>query len=198
MENHHSPALQVKPMSTFPRSEIDTTPRCWIAVACAEHALRGRDHQPSGFMQVCHGKPAPLGRLQAGDVVAYYAPAQTMGGKDRLQSFVSIGVVLAGDAYAVDMGGGFVPHRRNVRYVSAQPAAIATLLDSLACVEDRQRWGYMFRLGLFQVSRADMVCIASAMRADAAALGLDAPGDSPASDPVNRDLWAESAIKELT
>ncbi len=28
----------------------------WIAVASAEHARRGRDHQPPGFMQVGHGK----------------------------------------------------------------------------------------------------------------------------------------------
>ena len=173
-------------------------PRCWIAVACAEHALRGRDHQPSGFMQVCHGKPAPLRRLHASDVVAYYAPALTMGGKDRLQSFVSVGVVLAGDAYAVDMGGGFVPHRRDVRYVSAQPAAVAPLLDSLEFVEDRRRWGYKFRLGLLQISRADMACIASAMRADVAALGLDAPGDLLAAAPSTRDLWAESELRKST
>jgi hypothetical protein len=173
-------------------------PGCWIAVASAEHALRGRDHQPSGFMQVCHGKQAPLRRLQAGDVVAYYAPAQTMGGKDRLQSFVSIGVVLAGHAYAVDMGGGFVPYRRDVHYVSARPAAIAPLLDSLGFVEDRRRWGYPFRLGLFQISRADMVCIVSAMRADGVALGLHAPGDLPAASPSTRNLWAESEPREST
>jgi hypothetical protein len=173
-------------------------PRCWIAVACAEHALRGRDHRPSGFMQVCHGKPAPLRRLQAGDVVAYYAPARTLGGKDRLQSFVSIGVMLAGDAYPVDMGGGFVPHRRDVRYVSAQPAAISPLLDSLAFVEDRQRWGYKFRFGLFPVSGADMVCIASAMQADRAALGLDAAGAPAAPCVESVDLWAESVTRALT
>lgn len=147
-------------------------PRHWIAVASAEHALRGRDHAPVGFMQVCHGKRAPLQRLRAGDVVAYYAPALTMGGKDRLQSFVSIGVVQAGEPYAFDMGGGFVPHRRDVRYVSAQPAPIVPLLDALGFVEDRQRWGHQFRFGLFEVSSDDMGRIARAMRADLLPLGL--------------------------
>jgi hypothetical protein len=33
--------------------------RNWIAVASAEHAQRGRSE---GFMQVCHGKAAPLRR----------------------------------------------------------------------------------------------------------------------------------------
>ena len=147
--------------------------RHWIAVASAEHALRGRDHTPMGFMQVCHGKCAPLKRLRAGDVVAYYAPAQTMGGKDKLQSIVSLGVVQAGDPYAFDMGGGFVPYRRDVRYVRAQPAPIVPLLATLDFVEDRQRWGYKFRFGLFDVCAADMQRIAHAMRADTTALGWD-------------------------
>lgn len=142
----------------------------WIAVASAEHALRGRHHQPRGFMQVCHGKRSPLARVQPGDIVAYYAPALTMGGKDRLQSFVSLGVVLAGLPYAHDMGGGFVPYRRDVRYVRTSSAAILPLLDELEFVVDRQRWGYKFRLGLFEINQADMQRIARAMQADMDAL----------------------------
>lgn len=140
-----------------------TAPHCWIAVASAEHALRGRDHQPVGFMQVCHGKQAPLKRLRPGDVVAYYAPTQTMGGKDGLQSFVSVGEVQAQAPYAFDMGGGFVPFRRDVVYWPARAAPIAPLLDRLAFIENRQRWGYQFRLGLFEIPVADMRLIASAM-----------------------------------
>lgn len=141
----------------------------WIAVASAEHARRGRDAD-GGFMQVCHGKPAPLRRVQPGDRVAYYAPALTMGGKDRCQSFVSIGIVQAGDPYAFDMGGGFVPWRRQVAYVPAREAPIAPLLDTLEFVEDRQRWGYKFRFGLFCVSDNDMRLIAHAMAAEPAML----------------------------
>jgi len=39
-------------------------------------------------------------------------------------------------------------------------------------VEDRQRWGYKFRFGLFEVSDHDMRLIAQAMQADEAALGF--------------------------
>ena len=35
--------------------------RHWIAVASADHARRGRDHQPPGFMQVSRGKPRRCG-----------------------------------------------------------------------------------------------------------------------------------------
>ena len=146
--------------------------RNWIAVASAQHARRGCATPGAGFMQVCHGKAAPLRRVQAGDRVAYYAPTVTMGGKDKLQAFVSIGIALPGAPYAFDMGGGFVPFRKDVAYVPAQEAPIAPLLDSLEFVmEDRMRWGAKFRFGLFAVSDHDMRVIAQAMRADWRALG---------------------------
>lgn len=138
----------------------------WIAVASAEHAWRGCAQPAHGFMQVCHGKRAPLQRVQPGDRVAYYAPSLTMGSKDRLQSFVSIGLVQPGVPYAFDMGGGFMPFRRDVTYVPATQAAIAPLLNQLEFVEDPKHWGYKFRFGLFKVSDADMRLIAHAMQAD--------------------------------
>ncbi|MDB5846638.1 MAG: hypothetical protein JWP29_390 [Rhodoferax sp.] len=144
----------------------------WIAVAGAEHARRGRDAAPTGFMQVCHGKRGPLQRVAPGDRVAYYAPALTMGGTDKLQRFVSIGVVQPGEPYGFDTGGGFTPFRRDVAYVAAQEAAIAPLLDVFDFVEDRSRWGYKFRFGLFEVTTADMRRIAVAMDAPLGALAL--------------------------
>ena len=116
-------------------------------------------------MQVCHGKRAPLARVQPGDRVAYYAPTVTMGGKDKLQSFVSIGMVHSADPYAFDMGGGFVPYRKDVKYLSAHEAPIAPLLDDFEFVQDRQRWGYPFRFGLFKINDHDMLLIARAMQA---------------------------------
>ena len=146
--------------------------RNWIAVASAEHARRGCATPDTGYMQVCHGKSAPLKRMSAGDRVVYYSPALTMGGKDKLQRFVSIGLVRAGEPYAFDMGGGFMPFRRDVAYVAAQEAPILPLLDDFEFVEDRQRWGYKFRFGLFDISDHDMRLIAQAMRADGAMLGF--------------------------
>ena len=125
-------------------------------------------------MQVCHGKCAPLKRVLAGDRVAYYSPALTMGGKDKLQCFVSIGVVQAGEPYAFDMGGGFVPFRRDVAYVATREVSILPWLDEFEFVENRQHWGYKFRFGLFEVSDHDMRVVARAMRADLAALDLQA------------------------
>lgn len=147
-------------------------PTNWIAVASAEHARRGCAQPGKGYMQVCHGKRGPLQRVAPGDRVAYYAPATTMGGKDRLQHFVSIGIVQPGEPYAFDMGGGFVPYRRDVGYVPASEAPIAPLLDAFEFVEERSRWGAKFRFGLFKVSDHDMRLIAQAMRVDLGTMQL--------------------------
>ena len=144
-------------------------PRNWIAVACAEHVARGR---ADGFMQVCHGKEAPLKRLRAGDRVVYYSPAQQMGSGPPLQAFTAIGRLRDRAPYRFDMGGGFVPWRRDVEYVKAAPAAIRPLLERLAFTQGVVSWGAKFRYGLFSVSTADMQCIAEAMGASPALLGL--------------------------
>lgn len=123
-------------------------------------------------MQICHGKSGPLNRVQPGDRVVYYSPTVTMGGKDRLQRFVAIGLSQEAAPYAVDMGDGFVAFRRDVAYVAAGEASILPLLDHLEFVEDRQRWGYKFRFGLFKVSEADIRLIANAMKSDLRLLHL--------------------------
>ena len=138
----------------------------WIAIASAEHARRGCATPAQGYMQVSHGKSAPLKRVVPGDRVAYYSPTITMGGNDKCQSFVSIGLVRAAEPYAFDMGGGFAPFRRDVAYVPAREASILPLLDQFEFVEDRARWGYKFRFGLFKIGDGDMRLIAQAMQAD--------------------------------
>ena len=147
------------------------TAKNWIAVASADHARRGRDEIVPGFMQVGHGKLAPLKRVQPGDRVAYYSPTVTMGAKDGFQSFVSIGIVQPGEPYAFDMGG-FVPFRRNVSYLKSNEASILPLLDDFEFVENRSRWGYKFRFGLFTISDHDMRLIAQAMDVEASLLLL--------------------------
>jgi hypothetical protein len=134
---------------------------CWVAVASAEHVRRGRRE---GFMQVCHGKCAPLRRIRPGDRVAYYSPTEHFGRKDRLQAFTALGTVKTGDPYAFEMGGGFVPFRRDVAWdAEAIDAPIAPLLDRLSFTAGRASWGYVFRFGLLQVTAEDMHLIAAAM-----------------------------------
>lgn len=134
--------------------------RAWIAVACAEHVRRGR---AGGFMQVCHGKAAPLRRIAPGDRVAYYSPTETFRGKDRLQAFTAIGVALEGRPYPFDMGDGFVPFRRDVAWLAGAEAPIQPLLDRLDFTAGVRNWGYPLRFGLFAVGDRDAERIAEAM-----------------------------------
>jgi hypothetical protein len=135
----------------------------WIAVASAEHVRRGLE---GSFMQVCHGKAAPIKRISPGDGVAYYSPTETFGGKNRLQAFTAIGFVRAGEPYLFDMGAGFRPFRRNVAWASAVQAPIRPLLDQLEFTAGNPNWGYQFRFGVLAISERDFSVIATAMRAE--------------------------------
>ena len=134
--------------------------RNWIAVASANHVARGR---AGGFMQVCHGKGGPLRRMTLGDRVAYYSPTWVMGEADPCRSFTSLGTVLARQPYQFDMGGGFIPFRRDVTWDETEAAAIHPLLDLLDFTRGNRNWGFKFRFGLFTVSQHDMDLIAAAM-----------------------------------
>jgi hypothetical protein len=134
----------------------------WIAVASAEHVRIGR---AQGFMQVCHGKAAPLRRLAPGDRVAYYSPTESFGGKDRLQAFTAIGVVAPGLPYQAEMRGGVCVFRRDVRWSEAIETPVRPLLGSLSFARDNRSRGYQLRFGLFQIEDEDMRIIASAMQA---------------------------------
>ena len=103
----------------------------WIAVASAEHVSLGR---AQGFMQVCHGKSAPLRRVVPGSRVVYYSPTGRFGGKDKLQSFTALGVVNVREPYQISIWAspppffffffcGFHPFRRDV--IVAEVAARA-------------------------------------------------------------------------
>lgn len=134
--------------------------RHWIGVASAEHIRRGC---AEGFMQLCHGKAAPLRRLKPGDGIVYYSPTTTFRGGDRLQAFTAIGRLRDGEPYVFDMGGGFHPFRRDVAWDAAREAPIVPLLDELEFTAGKANWGYPFRFGLFEICERDFRLIARAM-----------------------------------
>ena len=137
----------------------------WIGVACAEHVRRGR---ADGFMQLGHGKVAPLLRVKPGDRIIYYSPTVVFGKKDGLQSFTAIGKIKDREPYLFDMGKGFRPYRRDVQWAKAKEAPIAPLLDKLEFTAGKRNWGYQFRFGLFPISAKDFRVIAAAMGANVA------------------------------
>ena len=134
----------------------------WVAVASAEHVAIGR---AQGFMQVGHGKGAPLKRLHTGDRIAYYSPVRVFGTKDACQAFTAIGTVRDERVYQGVMAGGFEPFRKDVDWLEAIEAPIRPLLELLSFTAGKSNWGYAFRFGLLKVTADDMALIAKAMHA---------------------------------
>ena len=61
--------------------------------------------------------------MRRGDWLIYYSPTVEMGGA-ALRAFTAVGRVESEEIYPYDMGGGFVPFRRDVRYVDAHEVSL--------------------------------------------------------------------------
>lgn len=74
--------------------------RFWIGVGSRDHvnvAVKG------AFVQLNHGKHAPVRRLKAGDAVIMYSPRTAHPDGESLQAFTAIGTVVTGDVYQVEV-----------------------------------------------------------------------------------------------
>jgi hypothetical protein len=134
--------------------------RYWIGVVSASHVSRGVE---GGFAQLCHGKAAPLRRMQSGDWLIYYSPRTDMSNGEPLQAFTAIGQVQDDHVYEYRMSDSFVPFRRNIQYVDCKETKIRALLEKLSFTRGVKNWGYLFRFGHFEISEQDFRIIADTM-----------------------------------
>jgi hypothetical protein len=134
--------------------------RYWLIVASKNHVMNGVSW---GIAQANHGKAAPLKKMQVGDGVLYYSPKVEFEGNEKLQAFTAIGEVIGETVYQFDMGGGFVPFRRDVKYTDCVDVPIQPLIPALTFIKDKTSWGYMFRFGFFEIPKVDFDLIASQM-----------------------------------
>ena len=75
-----------------------------------------------------------------------------------------------GEPYLFDMGGGFVPARRDIGFLNCSEAAIRPLIERLTFIKSKKNWAYPFRFGILEIPDADFLLIAEAMGVDASAL----------------------------
>lgn len=132
----------------------------WIGVVSKEHVQRG---VLGGFAQVCHGKAGPLNRMEEGDWIIYYSHTIKFGQKEPCQSFTALGKIRDGDSYPFAMSEDFIPWRRDVSFVKSREIPIQTLLNELSFIKDKQKWGFPFRRGCFEISQEDFQIIFRAM-----------------------------------
>ncbi len=139
-----------------------TDTRYWIGVASRDHVKAA---QADGFCQFCHGKASPVQRLAEGDGLAYYSPRASMGAGPAIRAFTAIGRIRAGKMYQAEQSACFRPLRRDVDYWPAEDAAITPLLALLSFSANNAHWGWNMRQGFFEISQADFLAIARAMKA---------------------------------
>ncbi len=135
----------------------------WVAVISKEHAMRGVS---GGFIQVCHGKQAPLKRMKQGDGILIYSPKLAMNGTDKLQSFTGIGEVTDEEVYPFKMTEDFVPFRRNIKFYDCNEISILPLITDLEFIQNKKSWGYPFRFGFFEINKNDFNLISSVLLKD--------------------------------
>jgi hypothetical protein len=132
----------------------------WVVVASKDHVMRGVSGE---FMQVNHGKEAPLKRMHPDDWVLFYSPKQSLEGTEKCQSFTAIGQVRDEPIYQVALPGDFAPFRRNVRFQTGKDVSILPLIDELGFIRNKKSWGYTFRFGFFEIDRQDFELIRNHM-----------------------------------
>ena len=132
----------------------------WINVISKEHVLLG---VKQGITQSGHGKEAPLKRMKKGDWIIFYSPKQSFEGNEKLQAFTAIGQLPDDDIYQFEMLSTFKPYRRKVIFKKAKEASIIPLIDQLGFIKNKKRWGFMFRFGLFEISKKDFNNISKKM-----------------------------------
>jgi hypothetical protein len=137
----------------------------WVGVVSREHVHLG---VKGGFIQLNHGKKAPVQRLRTGDGVVMYSPRTAYPDGEPLQSFTAIGVVSTGQVYQVTMTEDFKPYRVDVRFLKAKEAPIKPLVEALSFIKSKTHWGAAFRFGYIKVPADDFKLIARAMGVDSA------------------------------
>ena len=135
----------------------------WIGVVSRAHVQIGLK---GGFMQLSHGKQAPLKRLHAGDGLVMYSPRASYPDGDPVQAFTAIGRIKSGQVYQVVMAPDFHPFRSDVKFFKHREAPIRPLIDTLSFIRDKTHWGAAFRFGQLKVPAADFALIAAAMGVD--------------------------------
>jgi hypothetical protein len=111
--------------------------------------------------------------MKQGDWLVYYSPSVEMGGA-QLRAFTAIGRVEDDDVYPFDMGSGFVPFRRRVRYARAREVALDAVKGHLELCA-RSGWSFALRRGLVPLSPIDLAVLGAAMGVRSGRLfGVDA------------------------
>ena len=140
----------------------------WINTVSRDHVERGVRGR---FTQANHGKSHMLNKMARGDWIVFYSPRAVYPKGELLQAFTAIGQVADDEPYQAEMSGDLRPFRRNVDFLPCAETPIKPLIDELDFIEDKRRWGYRFRFGVFRIDDHDLDVIRAAMTQQIPGLG---------------------------
>lgn len=132
----------------------------WIGVVSRAHVKIGVE---GGFIQLNHGKKAPLQRFRQGDGLLIYSPKESFPDGEPCQSFTALGFVKTGAIYQVEMTPDFHPYRIDIEFAKCAEAPIKPLIANLSFITDKSHWGAPFRFGMLKIPEIDFTLIAQAM-----------------------------------
>ena len=171
-------------------------PQFWIGVVSRSHIERG---VAGNFLQLNHGKRAPVRRFRAGDGVAIYSPRTAYPDGEPLQAFTAIGTIVSGEVYQVEMSADFKPYRIDVRYEPCRETPIAPLIETLGFIASKTHWGAAFRFGQLRIPAVDFAVIARAMGCATLADAADqATAGSPATSRSGATHSARARTSRIT
>ena len=142
--------------SRQPRHEQELDSRCLGRARASRPAGRvhaGLSRQSRTFAPHSAGRRRPL-------LLADYDIQR----KGKTPGLTAIGIAKDQEPYPIDLGEGFCPFRRDVKWLKALDAPIAPLLEKLEFAAGKRNWGDQFRPRLFPISDHDLQIIAAAMK----------------------------------
>jgi hypothetical protein len=132
----------------------------WLGVVSRSHVQIG---VKGGFIQLNHGKKAPLQKFRAADGLVIYSPRTSYPDGEPLQSFTAIGTIVSGEIYQVEMTPDFKPYRVKVQFSHCKEAPVEPLIRRLSFIRSKTHWGAAFRFGQLKIPAKDFALIAEAM-----------------------------------
>ena len=135
----------------------------WINTISKDHVMRGIE---GGFTQANHGSPYNLKRMNRNDFIIFYSPKTKYKDGEPLQHFTALGKCIDAKPYQAEMTQDFHPWRRGIEFLNCKEVPIKCLINDLNFIKDKQKWGYPFRRGMFEIPENDFLKIAKAMGAE--------------------------------
>lgn len=132
----------------------------WITTISRDHVARGVRGR---FAQANHGRPNMLRKMARGDWIIFYSPKTDYPDGAPLQAFTAIGQVADDEPYQEETAPDSTFWRRNVDFLECTETPIRPLIERLDFIQDKSRWGYKFRSGVFDIGDDDFEVIRSAM-----------------------------------